>query len=214
MNSTRIVTAAAGLVAAVGLSFGAASLASAANAPTAASGYATASAAPEGQASGDTQVTGSRLATVAAAVKAKDSAVTVTSVRMDPDGSYDVFGTKAGAQVMLEVSKDLATVTTATGRPGGGHGGAGGSSDTPVTGSELAKVTAAVRSKDSAVTVASVRKDPDGSYDVFGTKAGAQVMIEVSKDLTTVTTNAGRQGAPGAGTQTSGATGTSSTTTT
>jgi len=46
-----------------------------------------------------------------AAVKAKDSAVTVTSVRMDPDGSYDVFGTKAGANVMLEVSKDLKEVT-------------------------------------------------------------------------------------------------------
>ncbi|WP_270888135.1 hypothetical protein [Pedococcus sp. 5OH_020] len=214
MNSTRIVTAAAGLVAAVGLSLGAASLASASNAPTAASGYRTAFAAPGGPASSDTPVTGSRLGTVAAAVKAKDSAVTVTSVRTDPDGSYDVFGTRAGAQVMLEVSKDLATVTSATGRPGGGQGGAGGSSDTPVTGSELAKVTAAVRSKDSTVTVASVRKDPDGSYDVFGTKAGAPVMIEVGKDLTTVTTNAGRRGAPGAGTQTSAATGTSSTTTT
>ena len=61
-------------------------------------------------------------ATVTAAVKAKDSAVSVTSVRMDPDGSYDVFGTKAGANVMLEVSKDLKTITTHT---GGGPDGAG-----------------------------------------------------------------------------------------
>jgi hypothetical protein len=45
-------------------------------------------------------------------------------------------------------------------------GGRGGSADTPVTGSEAAKVTAAVKAKDSSVTVTSVRKDPDGSYDV------------------------------------------------
>jgi hypothetical protein len=34
-----------------------------------------------------------------------------TSVRKDPDGSYDVLGTKAGANVMLDVSADLATIT-------------------------------------------------------------------------------------------------------
>ena len=53
-----------------------------------------------------------------AAVKANDSTVTVTSVRMDPDGSYDVFGTKAGTNVMLEVSKDLKTITANTGNGG------------------------------------------------------------------------------------------------
>lgn len=41
------------------------------------------------------------------------------------------------------------------------------------------------------MTVASVRKDPDGSYDVMATKAGADVMLEVSKDLKTITTNTG-----------------------
>ncbi len=91
----------------------------------------------------------------------------------------------------------------------GGHGGrggpGGGSAHTPVTGDELSKVTAAVRAEDAAVTVTSVRKDPDGSYDVFGTKAGAQVMLEASADLKTITQNtaSGRHGsrapaAPGA----------------
>lgn len=47
------------------------------------------------------------------------------------------------------------------------------SNDTPVTGTELANVKAAVTAKDSTVTVTEVRKDPDGSYDVIGTKAGA-----------------------------------------
>jgi hypothetical protein len=65
-----------------------------------------------------------------------------------------------------------------------------------VTGAELTQVTNAVKAKDSAVTVTRAQKDPDGSYDVFGTKAGAQVMFEVSKDLKTITQNTfgGRQG--------------------
>lgn len=63
--------------------------------------------APDGSANphNHTPVTGAELATVTAAVKAKDSAVTITSVRMDPDGSYDVDGTKAGAPVRLEVTR-------------------------------------------------------------------------------------------------------------
>jgi hypothetical protein len=137
--------------------------------------------------SADTPVTGAELTKVTNAMKAKDSAVTVTSVQKDPDGSYDVDGTKAGAQVAYDVSADLNTFTARTG--GGGRGGHGGSADTPVTGDEAKQVTDAVKAKDAAVTVTSVRKDPDGSYDVLGTKAGTQVMFEVSKDLKTITQN-------------------------
>ncbi|MGV8849267.1 MAG: hypothetical protein ACOH16_06955 [Propionibacteriaceae bacterium] len=136
-------------------------------------------------ASQDTAVTGDEATKASAAVTAKDSSVTVTSVRKDPDGSYDVLGTKAGAKVMYDVSPDLATVTQAQGGKGGGGGA---SKDTPVTGDEAAKVSAAVTAKDSAVTVTEVRKDADGSYDVLGTKAGAKVFYEVSADLSTVTT--------------------------
>lgn len=139
-----------------------------------------------GQASQDTPVTGDEATKVSAAVTAKDSAVTVTSVRKDPDGSYDVLGTKAGANVMFDVSADLATITQAQGG-GKGGGGKGGSQDTVVTGDEAAKASAAVTAKDSAVTVTEVRKDPDGSYDVLGTKAGAKVFYDVSADLQTVT---------------------------
>ncbi len=141
-----------------------------------------------------TRVTGAELTRVKDAVKAEDPDVTVETVQQDPDGSYDVFGTKGGAPVMLEVSADLATVTERSGGPGRGFGdgdGGPGSADTPVTGAELTKVTSAVEKNDSAVTVQSVRKDPDGSYDVSGTKGGAPVMLEVSKDLKTITENAG-----------------------
>jgi hypothetical protein len=137
-------------------------------------------------ASKDTPVTGDEATKASAAVTAKDSSVTVTSVRKDPDGSYDVLGTKAGANVVYDVSADLATVSQAQGG-GRGGGGGGASKDAAVTGDEATKVSAAVTAKDSAVTVTEVRKDADGSYDVLGTKAGAKVFYEVSADLGTVT---------------------------
>jgi hypothetical protein len=185
MNRLKIGTAAITLAAAGAVVLGGSALANAATGQTvaaAATGYTSSAQA----ATADTPVTGDEAAKAGAAVKAKDSAVTVTSVRKDPDGSYDVLGTKAGAQVMFDVSADLKTITQSTGH-GGGHGG--GSADTPVTGDEAAKAGAAVKAKDSAVTVTSVRKDPDGSYDVLGTKAGAQVMFDVSADLKSITQN-------------------------
>lgn len=124
MANHKIITGACAVVAAVGLVATGAALSNAAtSAPSAASSYTGAAGAPDGSANpnNDTPVTGTELADVKAAVKAKDSSVTVTSVRKDPDGSYDVFGTKAGAGVMLEVSKDLKTITTNTG--GGGQRG-------------------------------------------------------------------------------------------
>ena len=81
---------------------------------------------------------------------------------------------------------------------GGGHGrGGGGSADTPVTGAELTKVTDAMKAKDSTVTVTSVQKDPDGSYDVFATTSGSQIRYEVSADLKTITQNTFHGGRPG-----------------
>jgi hypothetical protein len=145
-----------------------------------------------------TDVTGDELAKVTAAVQAKDSAATVQSVQKDPDGSYDVHATKAGQPVMYEVSADLNTISEGPqGGPGGPGGGRAQHQHTDVTGDELAKVTAAVQAKDSAATVQSVQKDPDGSYDVHATKAGQPVMYEVSADLNTI--SEGPQGGPGAG---------------
>ena len=108
-------------------------------------------------------------------------------------GGAIVFGGAALANAATGTSAS----STADAAPGYREGGPGGSADTPVTGAELAKVTAAVKAKDSAVTVSSVRKDPDGSYDVFGTRSGAQVMFEVSADLNTISQNTGGPGAGG-----------------
>ncbi|MEI2765452.1 MAG: hypothetical protein V9F82_07170 [Dermatophilaceae bacterium] len=199
MNPKKLGIGAAALAAAGAIVVGGVTVSNASAATTPSTRVATAAAdttdSPQGRsqdcpggAGQDTPVTGDEATKVGAAVTAKDSAVTVESVRKDPDGSYDVLGTKAGAKVMFDVSADLATVTENARPAGGGRGGPGGAGqDTPVTGDEATKVGAAVTAKDSAVTVESVRKDPDGSYDVLGTKAGAKVMFDVSADLATVT---------------------------
>src|SRR6188474_3506814 len=90
----------------------------------------------------------------------------------------------AGALIGTATPSPSATTSPSAGQPGG-H------AHTPVTGDELAKVTAAVKAEDSAVTVTTVQKDPDGSYDVDGTKAGAPVRFEVSADLKTITASTG-----------------------
>jgi hypothetical protein len=139
-----------------------------------------------------TAVTGAEADKVIAAVKAKDSAATITTVEKDPDGSYDATGTKDGSPVRYDVSADLKTVTEGGMGGHGGMGGMGGSSDAAVTGSEADKVIAAVKAKDSAATITAVRKDPDGSYDALGTKNGAPIMFDVSADLKTIAEAAGR----------------------
>ncbi len=147
-----------------------------------------------------TPVTGDELTKVTAAVTAYDSTITVSSVEKDPDGSYDVHGTKDGANTRLDVSADLATITAGGGKGGaGGRGGMGGSQDTPVTGDEADKVIAAVQAQDSAATITEVRMDPDGSYDAVGTKDGNPVMYDVSADLATITEHTGMGGRGGHG---------------
>ena len=80
----------------------------------------------------------------------------------------------------------------------GGRGGdMGASQDTPVTGDEAQKVIDAVKASDATITVESVRKDPDGSYDAIGTKDGQPVMVNVSADLATI--EVGQGGGKGGG---------------
>ena len=88
-------------------------------------------------------------------------------------------------------STDTSGSTGGYGAPANGQADRGPSVDTPVTGSEAATVKKAVEAKYSDMTVTSVRKDPDGTYDALGTQNGDQVMADVSTDLQTITLNAG-----------------------
>ena len=81
----------------------------------------------------------------------------------------------------------LASAADSTPEPTPRVFGLGGPHDhTPVTGSERTKVVDAVTEKYDDVKVVDVRQDPDGSYDVLGTRDGKPVMVQVSKDLKTV----------------------------
>ena len=115
-----------------------------------------------------------------------------------------------GGAIAYAASSDSTPGTASTSSPSGstsgsaggatgkeGYRGKGGHAHTPVTGAELTKVTDAIKAKDSAVTVTGVRKDEDGSYDAFGTKAGAPVRVEVSADLKTITVETGMGRGPG-----------------
>jgi hypothetical protein len=108
-------------------------------------------------------------------------------------------GVLAGGAVMAQASDSTTASSAGTSSsqvdstaPQGIH------EHTEVTGEELATVTEAVQAHDSAATVESVAKDPDGSYDVRATKDGEPVMLEVSADLATITE---RAGGPGQGSQ-------------
>ncbi len=109
-------------------------------------------------------------------------------------GALVVAGFGAGA--LFGLTGLASADTTSNGSPAadcrdGGPGGPGGCADTPVNGAELNKVKAAVAAKQPGVSVQHVRKDPDGSFDVMGTKSGALGMLRVSKDLSTVTERTG-----------------------
>jgi hypothetical protein len=139
-STNRIVTGVAAVAAAGLLALGGAAIANAASGPTptpsttspstesnpsgpGTPGYGRGCGGPDG--SQDTTVTGAQATKVADAVKAKYSGVTVSTVRQDADGSYDVLGTKGGSPVFYDVSKDLSTITEHTGM-GMGHQGQGG----------------------------------------------------------------------------------------
>nr|BFE60045.1 hypothetical protein GCM10020063_045710 [Dactylosporangium thailandense] len=104
-----------------------------------------------------------------------------------------VFG--AASLASAETAAPSPSASAEAGNGGKGHdgGGRGQSNHTAVTGDELAKVTAAMRAKDSSVSVTKVFKDSDGSYDVLGTKDGAKVFYEVTADLKTFTQRTHKQ---------------------
>ena len=195
MNPKKLGLAAVSVLAAGAIIGGTAAMATAETTPSPSSSSANSGAADSTtrQAPTHTAASADETDKVKAAVAAKDSTVTITTVQKDEDGSFDAAGTKAdGTKVKYDVSADYATVSEGKGGRGGHGGGGGGSQDTPVTGDEATKVIDAVKAKDSTVTIDTVRKDPDGSYDAIGTKAdGSTVMYDVSSDLATITEGQG-----------------------
>ena len=109
----------------------------------------------------------------------------VTLVAAAAAGALAVGGAALANAATVTGTPVAVAVTSNAGHPWGWSG------DTPVTGDELAKVTAAVQAKDPAFTVITVRKDPAGSYHVFGTTSGTPAGYQVSADLQTITASTG-----------------------
>ena len=224
MSNTKIITAACGVVAAAGLIATGATLSNAAT-PAAQTGTGTysnafGSGAPSGDrghGSNDTPVTGTELAKVSAAVKAKDSAVTVTARAEGPRRLLRRVRHEGGvaghARGQQGPEDDHHWAWSRVRRPGARRWQGHGMNDTPVTGTELSNVKAAVKAKDSAVTVTKRPQGPRRLLRRVRHEGGGPVMLEVSKDLKTITTGP-RGGGHGGGSQPAPSSSSSSTATT
>ena len=144
-KKSTLITAAAGLAAAVGLAITGASLANAqTSTPTASSGYGSATPGQGqpppghgGAANGNTDptkpmrsderlLTGDTAAKVAAAAKAKEPKATIQRVETDSDGVYEAHMVRAdGTQVTVQIDRNFAVTNVIAGGPGG-PGGQGG----------------------------------------------------------------------------------------
>ena len=119
----------------------------------------------------------------------------LTAAALAAAGAVAVAGAAVASAADDSASTASPSATASATQGSHGTGGPGGASqDTAVTGAEADKVIAAVTAKDSAATIDTVRKDPDGSYDALGTKDGSPVFYDVSADLATVTEHTGGPG--------------------
>lgn len=131
---------------------------------------------------------------MATSKRALTSAATVAVGLAIVGGAAAANAASSGTTTATLPTATSTTAPSTTAIPGDFQG-RGGHKHTPVTGDELTKVTEAVKAKDAGVTVAKVRKDPDGSYDVLAVKDGSPIRFEVSADLATITQ--GRDGGRG-----------------
>lgn len=95
-----------------------------------------------------------------------------------------------------------ADANSGTAGAGQGQEGPAMHTHTAASAEETQKVTDAVKAKDSTVSITTVEKDPDGSFDARGTTSdGSPVMFEVSADYATVSQGHGGRGGPGGASQ-------------
>lgn len=109
----------------------------------------------------------------------------------------------AASQTPAPSATSVASATSGQGQQGGlglgGHGVRGPHQHSAASAAETAAVKNAVKAKDSSVTVTTVEKDADGSFDARGTKAGKPVHVDVSKDYQSVQVRTGFGGGHGHG---------------
>jgi uncharacterized membrane protein YkoI len=136
---------------------------------------------------GETPLTGTDADKATAAAKAEIPDGTVIRVETDSDGTYEAHVRKADGtevEVKMNASFEVTSVEEFQGR-GGGHRGGPGAGETPLTGDNAAKATAAAEAKVPGGTVIRVETDADGVYEAHVRKAdGTEVEVKMNKDFT------------------------------
>jgi uncharacterized membrane protein YkoI len=189
MNKKLIGIIGAG-AAAGALTLGAVTMATAADdsTPTAASAGQQAAPAMGGPGAGETPLTGTDAEKVTAAAQAEIPDGTVLRVETDSEGVYEAHVQKAdGTEVIVQVDADFTVtgVQEMMGRGMGGHRGGPGMGETPLTGEEAEKATAAAQAELPDGTVLRVETDADGTYEAHVRKAdGTEVEVKMDKDFT------------------------------
>jgi uncharacterized membrane protein YkoI len=166
----------------------------------------------------ETPLTGAALEDATAAAKAAVPGGTIIRVETDGDGgaTYEAHVRKAdGTEVVVKMDKEFKVTGTEAfaGRGGqggqGGRGGMGGPNETPLTGADADKATAAAKEAVSGGTVLRVETDGDGgaAYEAHVRKAdGTEVVVKMDKQFNVTGTEAfagrgGRGGHDGDGPQ-------------
>ena len=174
-------------VGALGLALGALTMASADDQTTpspAASAQVQDGRGPGGPGMGETALTGSDAEKVTAAAQAAVPDGTIIRVETDSEGVYEAHVRKAdGTEVIVQVDANFQVTGTQEMMGRGGHGGPG-MGETPLTGADADKATAAAEAKFPGGTVLRVETDADGTYEAHVRKAdGTEVEVKMDKDF-------------------------------
>jgi uncharacterized membrane protein YkoI len=131
----------------------------------------------------ETPLTGADAEKATAAALAAVPGGTVIRVETDSDGTYEAHVSKTdGTEVEVKMDKDfnVTSVEDFVGRGGRGPG----MNETPLTGADAEKATAAAKAKFPDGTVLRVETDADGTYEAHVRKAdGTEVEVKMDKDF-------------------------------
>ncbi len=153
----------------------------------------TSQSAPHGPGNGETALTGTQAEQVTAAALAEVPDGTIIRVETDSEGVYEAHVQKAdGTEVIVAVDADfnVTGVQEMQGRGGrGGHGGPG-MNETPLTGTDAEKATAAAQAEFPDGTVLRVETDAGGTYEAHVQRAdGTEVEVKMDKDFNVTEVN-------------------------
>ena len=154
----------------------------------------------------ETPLAGDDLAKATAAALAASPGANFVRAETDADGAaFEVDITVAdGSQAIVELNSDFTVKTISTGQGAGGGGGphvANGITETPLTGDDLTKATAAAATAAPGATVVRAETDADGAaFEVHITMAdGSRATVELNSDFTVKAISTDQSGGRGHG---------------